>query len=176
MHQAGPLCPDGWKSYKLSCYQLSKEKRSYDDAKRDCEKKGAHLFTVPTEEDKEIWESELMTVQKAFEEKMPPKRRKLAQKYKIINTGFFKTKRTWIGLAFNDKRNRWEWANGAPVNIKMYIPEPCKECGDIKMCPGYARRWHEKRGIVMTSSMSCGAKLYYFCQSFGELSLMYYLI
>ncbi|XP_045899793.1 trichohyalin-like isoform X1 [Micropterus dolomieu] len=36
-------CPTGWQTYMSSCYQLSPWIGTWEDAKQDCERKGAHL-------------------------------------------------------------------------------------------------------------------------------------
>ena len=40
------MCDTGWKIFGGSCYKIASVKRSWSDAKRDCESQGAHLLKI----------------------------------------------------------------------------------------------------------------------------------
>ncbi|XP_040203194.1 asialoglycoprotein receptor 1-like [Rana temporaria] len=46
-----PLCEVGWKHYGLNCYYFSQRVRSWESAKKDCERKKAHLVVINGEEE-----------------------------------------------------------------------------------------------------------------------------
>ncbi|XP_056237546.1 C-type lectin domain family 17, member A-like [Seriola aureovittata] len=41
-----PRCPQGWWTYKSSCYQLSSVRDTWQNARQDCESKGAYLVIL----------------------------------------------------------------------------------------------------------------------------------
>ncbi|XP_060111453.1 asialoglycoprotein receptor 1-like [Heteronotia binoei] len=41
-----PCCLAGWESFSRSCYWVSKQEKSWEEAKADCEDKDAHLVTI----------------------------------------------------------------------------------------------------------------------------------
>ncbi|XP_077327799.1 asialoglycoprotein receptor 1-like isoform X2 [Lithobates pipiens] len=48
---ADPLCEIGWRHYGLSCYYFSQRGRSWENAKKDCEKRKAHLVVINGEQE-----------------------------------------------------------------------------------------------------------------------------
>ncbi|XP_077330046.1 C-type lectin domain family 10 member A-like isoform X3 [Lithobates pipiens] len=50
-NSSNPLCSEGWSHYGLSCYYLSSDKKPWNDAKKDCENKEAHLVVINGEEE-----------------------------------------------------------------------------------------------------------------------------
>ncbi|XP_077327875.1 asialoglycoprotein receptor 1-like [Lithobates pipiens] len=48
---SNPLCSEGWRHYALSCYYLSSDSKPWNDAKKDCKNKKAHLIVINSEEE-----------------------------------------------------------------------------------------------------------------------------
>ncbi|XP_044064445.1 WD repeat-containing protein 87-like isoform X2 [Siniperca chuatsi] len=77
--QNTPSCPQGWWRYMSSCYKLSSRRDTWEYAKRDCVRKGAHLVIMNDE----------------VEEKV----------VRIIGNGV----RMWMGLSGQQEYGYWTW-------------------------------------------------------------------
>ncbi|XP_033992149.1 C-type lectin domain family 6 member A-like isoform X4 [Trematomus bernacchii] len=47
-------CPEGWKMFGCSCYNLSTEEAYWEQSRQNCTAGGAHLVTVDSEEEQEF--------------------------------------------------------------------------------------------------------------------------
>ncbi|XP_023127496.2 C-type lectin domain family 6 member A-like [Amphiprion ocellaris] len=54
LEQRCPVCDRGWTAYMSSCYQLSTEKKNWNNANDNCISKGAHLLIINDEMEKDI--------------------------------------------------------------------------------------------------------------------------
>ncbi|XP_077327152.1 uncharacterized protein LOC143961705 isoform X4 [Lithobates pipiens] len=48
---SNPLCSEGWKRYGLNCYYLSSDSKPWNDSKKECEDREAHLVVINSEEE-----------------------------------------------------------------------------------------------------------------------------
>ena len=150
IHEDSRFCPEGWETHKTFCYKLSDKKRSFYDAKTDCEQKNAHLFTVQTEEDGNFWNKEV------------------------------KIDSAWIGLTWNENIKRWDWMNGKPTTMdsapsknrcpmfaKGHVVNAVVTAATMTMNP-FLGILSMNRKMVITDGESCETKHYYYCQSYGK--------
>ncbi|XP_043995272.1 CD209 antigen-like protein C isoform X2 [Gambusia affinis] len=50
----GKSCPDGWTRFGCSCYFKGKEKKTWDDSRKYCEERGAHLVIINSHAEQEF--------------------------------------------------------------------------------------------------------------------------
>ncbi|CAL8293593.1 unnamed protein product [Lota lota] len=86
-----PGCPPDWINYRDTCYFLSKDMQSFDDAEAICVKKSGSLLVL-----------EDMEEQKWLREKM-------------IGKGYF-----WMGLSDRLEENVWHWLDGKRPSFTMW--------------------------------------------------------
>ena len=153
IHEDSRFCPEGWETHKTFCYQLSDKKRSFNDAKTECEQKNAHLFTVQTEEDVNFWHKEV--------------------DLKKIDSA-------WIGLTWNENMRRWNWMNGKPTTIDsapssnrcpMFAKSGPVLNAVLTAAAMINPSWSKLSMITkmaITGGEPCETKHHYYCQSYGK--------
>ncbi|KAJ6654983.1 hypothetical protein lerEdw1_006454 [Lerista edwardsae] len=111
---AGPrsCCPTGWASSLGSCYWFSKEEKSWEEAKVDCEDKGAHLAIITS-----------------------------YQEQQFVSQGA-KPRYTWIGLTAASGSWKWvdgaeytmrrtAWRPGQPPTFPSYLSREQAYCAHV---------------------------------------------
>ncbi|CAL8313753.1 unnamed protein product [Merluccius merluccius] len=86
-----PGCPPDWIHYRDSCYYLSKDMQSFDDAEAVCEKKSGSLLVMEDTEE-QTWLREQMS-----------------------GKGYF-----WMGLTDRLEENAWRWLDGKKPSFTMW--------------------------------------------------------
>ena len=147
------ICPDGWHQYNHFCYQINENERTFYEAKEDCEKKGGHLFIVPTEEYRRLWNSRLGKIRR---------RSKLSSWY---IPSFIE--KVWVGLEWNESKNRWDWMNGMPLNTKIeHNSRP-----STGYCPMFKGSLAQPQRRLTAKGQRCREKAPYVCQAFGKFNV-----
>ncbi|XP_068128505.1 C-type lectin domain family 10 member A-like [Hyperolius riggenbachi] len=112
------LCTSGWTSFGLSCYYLSSYKKSWNDAKRDCEAKAAHLVVINSQAEMDFMHQ------------------------------YTKGKAIWIGLTDQDGAWKWVdgtsydsspkfWRPGQPDNWKDHGLGGGEDCAEMRSGTGW---------------------------------------
>ncbi|XP_077330034.1 asialoglycoprotein receptor 2-like [Lithobates pipiens] len=110
---SNPLCSEGWRRYGLSCYYLSSDSKTWNDAKKACEDKKAHLIVINSVEEMKY----LCRIKK--------------------------DKPLWIGLTDQDGTWRWVdgtpydttpkfWGFGQPDDRKSQSPSGREDCAVLR--------------------------------------------
>ncbi|KAK3100720.1 hypothetical protein FSP39_024244 [Pinctada imbricata] len=82
------ICKPNWREYKGSCYLLLTDRRSWGDARAECQKQGADLVTINSQPEQDLI-------------------------YSVISNGGGRD--VWIGLNDMREENLFEWARGNRV-------------------------------------------------------------
>uniref|UniRef100_A0AAX7UBJ6 C-type lectin domain-containing protein n=1 Tax=Astatotilapia calliptera TaxID=8154 RepID=A0AAX7UBJ6_ASTCA len=101
-------CRENWVAFSDSLYQVSSEKKSWEESRQDCLQKGAHLMIINRREE---------------------------QVCNFVNQ--FK-KSLWIGLTDSETDGRWKWVDGTRMTTSYWNRgEPnggrTENCGQIKV-------------------------------------------
>ncbi|XP_071400229.1 C-type lectin domain family 10 member A-like isoform X2 [Centroberyx affinis] len=100
LEQNAPSCPSGWKPYLSSCYLLSSDRKTWEEARQDCETKRAHLVIINSEAEQIVLNYWLLRLGAAGE--------------------------AWIGL--NDQsvasgKRKWTWVDGSALTVNFWKNE-----------------------------------------------------
>ncbi|XP_068128092.1 C-type lectin domain family 10 member A-like [Hyperolius riggenbachi] len=112
------LCTSGWTNFGLSCYYLSSDKKSWNDAKRDCEGRAAYLVVINSQ-------AEMNFIHQ-----------------------FSKGEATWIGLTDQDGAWKWVdgtsydscpkfWRPSQPDNWKGHGLGGGEDCAEMRSGTGW---------------------------------------
>ncbi|XP_071400232.1 asialoglycoprotein receptor 1-like [Centroberyx affinis] len=97
LEQNAQSCPSGWKPYLSSCYLLSSDVISWQEARQDCVMKRAHLVIINSEAEQVMLNKWLLTLGADGE--------------------------AWIGLNDQSVRSRekkWTWVDGSALNVSYW--------------------------------------------------------
>uniref|UniRef100_UPI003AAB6EF2 C-type lectin domain family 17, member A-like isoform X1 n=1 Tax=Centroberyx gerrardi TaxID=166262 RepID=UPI003AAB6EF2 len=100
LEQNAQICPSGWKPYLSSCYLLSSDKKTWEEARQDCATKRAHLVIINSEAEQVMLSKWLLTLGAAGQ--------------------------AWIGLNDQSVRSRekkWTWVDGSALNVSYWKKE-----------------------------------------------------
>ena len=123
----------------MSCIKFSSKKKNFNDAKKDCENKNAHLFTIRNNADRDLWKSKLLEIKEAFEEDGMDEM-----------LAWFETKMVWIGLQYSAERERWHWINDKPIRVQIL-----NRVASENKCPMFANYRGEEEYKVYGSFTQC---------------------
>uniref|UniRef100_UPI003AAF2D28 uncharacterized protein isoform X2 n=1 Tax=Centroberyx gerrardi TaxID=166262 RepID=UPI003AAF2D28 len=100
LEQNAPSCPSGWRPYQSSCYLLSSDKKTWQEARQDCETKRAHLVIINSEAEQVMLNKWLLTLGADGE--------------------------VWIGLDDESVRfgqRKWTWVDGSALTVSFWKSE-----------------------------------------------------
>uniref|UniRef100_A0A4W5QZB8 C-type lectin domain-containing protein n=1 Tax=Hucho hucho TaxID=62062 RepID=A0A4W5QZB8_9TELE len=83
---AGRPCPEGWKKSGSSCYYTTTVIKTWEESRKDCNERGAHLVIINSKEEQTF-----------------------------INGLNGPGNETWIGLTNVDTKGTWKWVDGTPL-------------------------------------------------------------
>ena len=120
--QIGFSCDDGWQAFGNSCYKMTVETKTWNEAEKDCEKSGAHLASIHSAEEQ------------AFVTKLhDPTRKHYIWLGGMRDGGSFKWK---DGSAFNYQN----WDRGQPNDWRGN-----EDCMELYSAPGQSHhdKWND---------------------------------
>uniref|UniRef100_A0A4W5QSM7 C-type lectin domain-containing protein n=1 Tax=Hucho hucho TaxID=62062 RepID=A0A4W5QSM7_9TELE len=82
----GRPCPEGWKKSGSSCYYTTTVIKTWEESRKDCNERGAHLVIINSKEEQTF-----------------------------INGLNGPGNETWIGLTNVDTKGTWKWVDGTPL-------------------------------------------------------------
>ncbi|XP_066449342.1 C-type lectin lectoxin-Phi2-like [Eleutherodactylus coqui] len=126
-------CPVGWHAIGSSCYYLSTELRTWDEAKDECYKADSFLAMITDR-----------------------------KKSDSVNTLFTRFKRYWIGLRRDPKNiHIWKWLDGTEVTFTNWaVNEPnylqqSEHCGETLSGPWNDENCTVKLNYICEKKRSC---------------------
>ncbi|CAD7693047.1 unnamed protein product [Nyctereutes procyonoides] len=128
-----PSCAPGWFYYKSNCYGYFRKLRSWSEAELDCQLygNGAHLASLQN-----IKEANMV-----------------AQYIR----GFQRNQPVWIGLHDPQKRQKWQWIDGAFYLYKSWSGE---SVGENKYCADISAR----NNFLTWESNDCSKQQHFLCK------------
>ncbi|XP_071757103.2 C-type lectin domain family 17, member A-like [Centroberyx gerrardi] len=97
LEQTAQICPSGWKPYLSSCYLLSSDRKTWEEARQDCETKRAHLVIINSEAEQIVLNYWLLTLGADGE--------------------------AWIGLNDQYGQRKWTWVDGSALTVSFWKSE-----------------------------------------------------
>ncbi|XP_029548765.1 uncharacterized protein LOC115150032 isoform X1 [Salmo trutta] len=88
---AGRPCPEGWKTSLSSCYYTTTMIKTWEESRKDCNERGAHLVIINSTEEQTF-----------------------------INGLYGPGNETWIGLTNVDTEGTWKWVDGTPLTTAYW--------------------------------------------------------
>ena len=87
-------CQQGWIGNGTSCYKFFTSSKTWENAKKECEKWHARLVKVDSREEDDFIKTEVLPIDKK-------------DNY-------------WIGLSDSDNENDWKWTDGTQLDLDGY--------------------------------------------------------
>nr|XP_029510573.1 CD209 antigen-like protein C [Oncorhynchus nerka] len=110
-------CPEGWQQFECSCYFLFTDKKTWEESRQDCLKRGADLVIVNSDKEQEF----LFKFNKSF----------------WIGLTDSVTEGTWKWVDGNPLTTTRFWGSGQPNG---YVGE---NCAWFSYSPSDQRKWHD---------------------------------
>ena len=122
-------CQQGWIGNGTSCYKLFTSPKTWENAKKECEKWNARLVKVESSEENDFIKTEVLPTD--------------------ANENY------WIGLSDSHKENDWMWTDGTQLDLDGYKNwgpnqpnnsnnnEHCVVIRIIKLDPDHYGKWHD---------------------------------
>ena len=135
-------CQQGWIGKGKSCYKLFTSSKTWENAKKECEKWHAGLVKVESREENDFIKTKLLPTDKE-------------ENY-------------WIGLSDSDNENDWKWTDGTRLDLDGYKNwrgnepdnhngnEDCVVIVRISTDPYHYGKW---------SDISCSLERKYICEN-----------
>ena len=86
-------CPVGWVSHETRCYKFALEKKTWNEARADCQTDGGELTSIASSEE---------------------------QKFIAIQTRTLSSFRFWIGLSDRFQEGAFEWSDNSTVKYTRW--------------------------------------------------------
>uniref|UniRef100_A0A8C3VPY6 Rerating family member 4 n=1 Tax=Catagonus wagneri TaxID=51154 RepID=A0A8C3VPY6_9CETA len=128
-----PSCATGWFYHKSYCYGYFRKLRNWSDAELECQSygNGAHLASI-------LNLKEANTIAKYI-------------------GGYQRNKPVWIGLHDPQKRQKWQWIDGA---LYIYQTWSGKSVGENKYCA----ELNAKNNFLTWNSKDCNKRQHFLCK------------
>ena len=138
-------CQQGWIGHGTSCYKLVTPSKTWENAKKECEKRHARLVKVESREENDFIKTELLPTEYG---------------------------NYWIGLSESDNEGDWMWTDGTQLdsdgykNWRYLQPKKNQHNNDcaviriIKWHPDHYGKWHDR---------PCLEKEKYICKKPGHV-------
>ncbi|XP_045561153.1 uncharacterized protein isoform X2 [Salmo salar] len=109
---AGRPCPEGWKTSVSSCYYTTTMIKTWEESRKDCNERGAHLVIINSREEQTF-----------------------------INGLYGPGNETWIGLTNVDTEGTWKWVDGTPLTTAYWkTGKPSSYLGANQDCVEFFHR------------------------------------
>ncbi|XP_031681594.1 uncharacterized protein LOC109883916 isoform X2 [Oncorhynchus kisutch] len=106
---AGRSCPEGWKTSGSSCYYTTTVIKTWEESRKDCNERGAHLVIINSREEQTF-----------------------------INGLYGPGNETWIGLTNVDTEGTWKWVDGTPLTTAYWkTGKPSSSLGADQDCVAF---------------------------------------
>ncbi|XP_002928439.1 regenerating islet-derived protein 4 [Ailuropoda melanoleuca] len=128
-----PSCAPGWFYYMSNCYGYFRKLRSWSEAEFECQSygNGAHLASLQSTD-------EAITVAKYI-------------------TGYQRNQPVWIGLHDPEKRQQWQWIDGAFYIYKSWA-------GASEHGNKYCAEMSSKNDFLTWESNHCSERHHFLCK------------
>ncbi|XP_033053315.1 regenerating islet-derived protein 4 [Trachypithecus francoisi] len=128
-----PSCGPGWFYHKSNCYGYFRKLRNWSDAELECQfyENGTHLASI-------LNVKEASTIAKYV-------------------SGYQRSQPVWIGLHDPQKRQRWQWIDGA---MYLYRSWSGKSMGGNKHCAEMS----SNNNFLTWSSNECNKRQHFLCK------------
>ncbi|XP_025244087.1 regenerating islet-derived protein 4 [Theropithecus gelada] len=128
-----PSCAPGWFYHKSNCYGYFRKLRNWSDAELECQsyENGAHLASI-------LNVKEASTIAEYI-------------------SGYQRSQPVWIGLHDPQKRQRWQWIDGA---MYLYRSWSGKSMGGNKHCTEMS----SNKNFLTWSSNECNKRQHFLCK------------
>ncbi|KAM8787285.1 regenerating islet-derived protein 4 [Rhynchonycteris naso] len=128
-----PSCATGWFYHKFNCYGYFRKLRTWSDAELECQSfgNGAHLASV-----------------------LKSKEASVIAEY---ISGYQKNLPVWIGLRDPQKRQQWQWIDGAMYFFKTWSGRPMaanKHCAEMS----------SNNNFLTWNSNDCNKRQHFLCK------------
>ena len=135
-------CQQGWIGNGKSCYKLFTSSKTWENAKKECEKWHAGLVKVESREENDFIKTKLLPTDKE-------------ENY-------------WIGLSDSDNENDWKWTDGTRLDLDGYKNwrghEPDNHNGN-EDCVAIVRISTDPYHYGKWSDISCSLERKYICEN-----------
>jgi len=137
-------CEKGWKEFDNKCFKLFNESKSWHEAEKSCEKVGAHLVKIESEQVNDF----------------------LLKTFLQIPIGKL-NREAWIGLTDKEKEGEFKWTDGTSAKYSNWAADQPndeyneQDCGEIVngvFWPGGLSQ------IGVWNDFQCNLRLMYICQ------------
>nr|XP_029541282.1 CD209 antigen-like isoform X1 [Oncorhynchus nerka] len=106
---AGRPCPEGWKTSGSSCYYTTTVIKTWEESRKDCNERGAHLVIINSREEQTF-----------------------------INGLYGPGNETWIGLTNVDTEGTWKWVDDTPLTTAYWkTGKPSSSLGADQDCVAF---------------------------------------
>ncbi|KAM5160587.1 regenerating islet-derived protein 4 [Callospermophilus lateralis] len=128
-----PSCATGWFYYRSNCYGYFRKLRNWSDAELECQSygNGAHLASILNLKEASVIAEYI--------------------------SGYQRTQPVWIGLHDPQKKQQWQWIDGASY---LYRPWSGRSVGGNKHCTEMGYR----NNFVTWNKNECSKRQHFLCK------------
>ncbi|XP_012498889.1 PREDICTED: regenerating islet-derived protein 4 [Propithecus coquereli] len=128
-----PSCASGWFYYRPNCYGYFRKLRNWSDAELECQsyENGAHLASILSLKEASVIAEYI--------------------------SGYQRNQPVWIGLHDPQKRQQWQWIDGATY---LYRPWSSKATGGSKNCAELS----SSNNFLTWNNNGCNKRQHFLCK------------